>query len=133
MMDEDERLPPRLSSADVELVKAVADIGGRLVPVTPEMLADWCQTIQERRDAIAETFPALVRACPYEMRLAITAWVFAAIVAHARDRGTFRFLIYDRLGFEPDAYLPLYDAGGMDISNELDLTHAKERTPKGRT
>jgi hypothetical protein len=55
--------------------------------------------------------------------------VFKHIVDHANDPGSFRVLIYDRLGFNPDAYVPLYIAGGMVISNEFDLTGEKEPTP----
>jgi hypothetical protein len=63
----------------------------------------------------------LVEECPYETRLAVTAWVMKHIVQHAQDGGSFRHLIYGRLGFEMDAYVPLYLAGGMTISNEFDL------------
>ena len=57
----------------------------------------------------------------YEQRLAATAYVFMNICAHARSSGTYRYLIYDRLGFEVDAYALLYGAGGMHISNEFKL------------
>jgi hypothetical protein len=63
----------------------------------------------------------LVEDCPYETKLAVTAWVFRNIVEHAQQGGSFRFLIYGRLGFDTDAYVPLYEAGGMEISNEFDL------------
>lgn len=63
----------------------------------------------------------LVDDCPYETKLAVTAWVFRNIVDHAQEGGSFRFLIYGRLGFNTDAYVPLYEAGGMEISNEFDL------------
>lgn len=69
----------------------------------------------------------LVEECPYETKLAVTAWVFKKIVEHGDDPGSFRYLIYDRMGFGPDAYAPLYYAGGMTITNEFDLTKdAKE-------
>lgn len=58
----------------------------------------------------------------YDTKLAVTAWVFENIMKHAKEGGSFRYLIYDRLGFGMDAYVPLYEAGGMDISNEFDLT-----------
>lgn len=48
------------------------------------------------------------------------------IVDHAVEGGSFRCLIYDRLGFGPDAYVPLYSAGGMTISNELDLQDRRD-------
>jgi hypothetical protein len=64
--------------------------------------------------------------CSYEMKLAVTAWVFEKIVEHANDPGSFRYLIYDRMGFGPDAYVPLYYAGGMTITNEFDLTEGSK-------
>ena len=63
----------------------------------------------------------LVEKCDYDTKLAVTAWVFKHIVDHAKEGGSYRYLIYDRLGFSPDAYIPLYEAGGMDISNEFSI------------
>lgn len=63
----------------------------------------------------------LVEDCPYETKLAVTAWVFRNIVNHAKEGGSYRYLIYDRLGFKEDSYVPLYNAGGMEISNEFDM------------
>lgn len=56
-------------------------------------------------------------ALTYDQRLAATAVVFEAIHEHMQSCGTFRYLIYDRLGFNTDAYSCLYSAGGLDISN----------------
>jgi len=64
----------------------------------------------------------LVNECPYETKLAVTAWVFRNIVEHGDNPGSFRYLIYDRMGFGPDAYIPLYEAGGMTITNNFYLT-----------
>lgn len=61
-------------------------------------------------------------ALSYEQRLVATEYVFSKLVEHAADDGTFRHLIYSRLGFREDAYAPLYTAGGMTISNEFILT-----------
>lgn len=61
-----------------------------------------------------------------EARLWWTAQVFRSIVEHAREGGSFRQLIYGRLGFDVDAYAPLYLAGGMTISNEFILAEAGE-------
>jgi len=63
---------------------------------------------------------------PYDTRLACTAYVFKKICEHARGGGTYRYLIYDRLGFDMDAYAVLLVNGGMDISNEFKLK--KRRT-----
>lgn len=45
------------------------------------------------------------------------AWVFAHLCNHLERLGSFRYLIYDRMGFGYDAYVPLYMAGGMTLSN----------------
>lgn len=55
-----------------------------------------------------------------QTKLDIAAWVISKIDDHGNDPGSFRYLIYDRLGFGPEAYVPLYEAGGMNITNELD-------------
>lgn len=67
----------------------------------------------------------LVEECPYETKLAVTAWVFENLVEHAKSPGSFRYLIYDRMGFRHDAYIPLYEAGGMTITNEFVLSESK--------
>lgn len=63
----------------------------------------------------------LVDNCDYDTKLAVTAWVIRNIVDHAKEGGSFRYLIYGRLGFDTDAYVPLYDAGGMEITNNFDM------------
>ena len=47
------------------------------------------------------------------------AWVFDKIATHMKEGGTFRYLIYDRMGFSGDAYTPLYSSGGMSITNMI--------------
>ena len=95
---------------------------GGFVELTLELLRDIGVALKERQEDIERRYPALVEECPYETRLAVAAWVMEAIVAHAREGGSFRYLIYERLGFGPDAYVPLYQAGGLTISNEFDLS-----------
>ena len=56
----------------------------------------------------------------YDQRLAATAYVFRAICEHAKTGGTYRKLIYDRLGFNSDAYFILLPEGRR-ISNEFVL------------
>ena len=68
----------------------------------------------------------LVETCDYDTKLAVTAWVFKHIVDHAKEGGSYRYLIYDRLEFGFDAYVPLYYAGGMVISNEFDMNRMDE-------
>lgn len=110
----------KLHTTDKALLKAV-ETGEGAVPLTADMLRDLGNAISERKADIEARYPKLVEECPDETRLAVAAWVFKAIVDHAREGGTFRTLIYGRLGFGPDAYTPLYMAGGMDISNEFTL------------
>ena len=62
----------------------------------------------------------IVAKTDYDTKLAITAWVMKHIVEHATEGGSYRYLIYDRLGFGPDAYVPLCE-DGLTISNEFDL------------
>lgn len=76
-----------------------------------------------RIDAEQSQWPGqLVEQCDYQTKLAVTAWVFENLVKHAEEGGSYRYLIYNRLGFDIDAYVSLYEAGGMIISNEFDLT-----------
>ncbi|RLB87463.1 MAG: hypothetical protein DRH50_16825 [Deltaproteobacteria bacterium] len=56
----------------------------------------------------------------YDQRLAATAFIFQKICEHAKTGGTYRNLIYDRLGFNSDAYLVLLPEGRR-ISNEFVL------------
>ena len=62
----------------------------------------------------------MVEWCDPLLKLAVTQWVFKHVVEHGKDGGSYRYLIYDRLGFEMDAYGELLD-DGMTISNEFDL------------
>ena len=55
-----------------------------------------------------------------EHKLAVTQWVFKHLVEHAKEGGSYRYLIYDRLGFGMEAYAPLC-SDGITISNEFDL------------
>lgn len=47
----------------------------------------------------------------------VVAWVFRHVAEHMRVGGSYRYLIYDRMGYGPEAYQPLYEAGGQAISN----------------
>ena len=50
------------------------------------------------------------------------AWFFNKLCEHMEQGGTFRKLIYDRMGFSPSDYETLYRAGGMAISNVLNAS-----------
>ncbi len=52
------------------------------------------------------------------------AWVFKNICDNA-EKGTFRYLIYDRMGFESKDYETLYRAGGMFINNSMNCAFAE--------
>ena len=69
---------------------------------------------------MSNDYDALVAKYDYDTKLEIAAWVISKIDEHGGSPGSFRYLIYNRLGFGPDAYVPLYEAGGMNITNELD-------------
>jgi hypothetical protein len=45
------------------------------------------------------------------------AWVFEMISKN--PVGSFRYLIYDKMGFKQENYLELYEAGGMTITNAI--------------
>jgi hypothetical protein len=66
-------------------------------------------------------YEELVEKCDPETKLAVAAWTVSKIVEHGKNPGSFRHLIYGLMGFGPEAYVPMYYAGGMDITNEFDL------------
>lgn len=59
----------------------------------------------------------LADSCPEDMKLAVTAWVFRNLSRHMDQGGSFRYLVYTRMGFDEKAYAPLWEAGGLEISN----------------
>lgn len=61
----------------------------------------------------------------YDTRLEIIKQVMDAIVEHAKEGGSYRTLIYGRLGLNTDAYGYLL-ASGMTISNEFILPEGRE-------
>jgi hypothetical protein len=114
---------PKLHSTDEALIHSAAT-GEGLVPLTSDIMRTIGEGFDKRQADIDARYPELVKACPYETRLAVAAWVIRAICDHGKEGGSFRYLIYDRLGFGPDAYFPLYTAGGMEISNNFTLEGA---------
>jgi hypothetical protein len=89
-----------------------------------ELQKTWLEAMEAQDLHFAE----LVKNCDPETRLAVTQWVMNAIVDHAQEGGSYRYLIYNRLGFGPEAYVPLCSSG-LTISNEFDL-NAKDRVIK---
>ena len=54
----------------------------------------------------------------YDQKLAATDIVFKAVSDHMKQGGTYRYLIYERLGFDVDSYMILL-SNGMYISNYI--------------
>lgn len=71
-------------------------------------------------------FEALQETCDYNTKVALAGWVFGHVLAHAKVRGSYRGLVYERLGFGPDAYAHLLDCGALEISNTYDLVQSAE-------
>jgi len=91
-----------------------------------EKIGDLMAEREKELDDLAET-------CDYDMKLAVTRWVFKHIAAHGAESGSYRYLIYERLGFGPDAYAPLC-SDGLFISNEFDaeaLPNARKALASG--
>lgn len=60
-----------------------------------------------------------------------TAWVIEKLVEHLRDGGSFRKLIYDRMGYGPESYQPLFLAGGVALSNLFFEVQEREKEREG--
>jgi hypothetical protein len=58
------------------------------------------------------------RQIPYRQRLAATEFIFYQLEKNIKKGGvSFRTFIYNYLGFDYGAYMPLFMAGGLDITN----------------
>ena len=57
------------------------------------------------------------------------AWVLGHLADQLKEGGSFRYLIYDRMGYGPEAYQPLYEAGGLAITNALHEQHELDKRP----
>lgn len=86
---------------------------------------DLLKSIRQAFKDIDAEYAKMADECDPVLKLAVTKWAMKHIVDHAREGGTYRYLIYDRLGFGPEAYAPLC-SDGITISNEFDLD-LKER------
>jgi|688.fasta_scaffold01392_17 hypothetical protein len=83
----------------------------------------WLEASQELGKLIEkynDDLDKMAEECPNELKIAVTRWAMNHIVEHAKSGGSYRYLIYSRMGFGPEAYAPLLD-GGMVISNEFDI------------
>lgn len=118
----------RVASGDKSLMNAiqVADADGAIHVITKEEIDELQKGAEASLRAVNEHFPAMVKEMPYIARLAVACQVFKALCDHAREGGSFRHLIYNRLGFKNDAYLPLHQCGGTEISNHFKLPEKNE-------
>jgi len=73
-------------------------------------------------ERLSEDIQKIVDSVDYDTKLAITTWVISKIDEFGNDPGSFRHLIYGLMEFGYNAYGPLYTAGGMNITNELDYS-----------
>lgn len=53
----------------------------------------------------------------YEKKLYAVAYVSRVLCEHAREGGTYRYLIYERFGFDLDSYAILQWSGLLEIHN----------------
>jgi len=53
----------------------------------------------------------------YDERLALLCYISKILHEHAMEGGTYRYLIYERFGFDLDAYAPLHLCGLLAIHN----------------
>ena len=93
--------------------------------MTDEIKMTWWEASQELDKLMQESngnLDEMADKCPPTLKLAVTRWAMKHIVDHAREGGSYRYLIYTRLGFGPEAYVPLCD-DGLTISNEFDISN----------
>lgn len=55
--------------------------------------------------------------------------VMRHVIAQCIEGGSFRTFIYNRLGFGPEAYVPMYEAGVMEFTNVCPVNMAPEVAP----
>lgn len=83
-----------------------------------EVLEEASKTFQEIISETQKENDKIWEEMPYEQRLAAADFIFRQISDHAAEGGSYRYLIYNRLGFGPDAYAVLQCAGALDVSND---------------
>ena len=86
-----------------------------------DALGELSEILNKAQEENKNYLDQILEETPYDTKLAVTAWVMRHILDHAKDGGSYRYLIYDRLGFDMDAYGVLQEAGALDISNLFDL------------
>lgn len=96
-----------------------AKTGEGAVRLTPELMREITEALDARKADIDVRFPKLVAAVDEETRLAIACWTVERICENWRLGGTYRYLLYDLMGFGPEAYGAMQWAGMLDIHNAL--------------
>lgn len=109
-----------LNSRDEEAFRIVRENNGG-VQLTPQLMKRMQDIMKMRRVSQDTTLPELADACPPEMKMAVVCWFIRHLLQHATEGGTYRYMIYDRLNFGEDCYMPLQNAGLLDICNALNL------------
>ena len=114
------------SSSDALAAPSVAEATPEAQPL---LCAQALACIQDSFASLRTQMRTQAENLTYDERLAATAWVFEKLVEHGQEQGSFRYLIYDRLGFSADAYAVLLMAGGMTLSNALVLLESDNLEP----
>ena len=76
--------------------------------------------LAEIMDEADKDMDKMAEECPHDLKIAVVRWAMRHIVEHAKEGGSYRCLIYNRMGFGPEAYAPLCE-NGLTISNEFDI------------
>jgi hypothetical protein len=100
-------------------------MGGILMTDDKKDLWESIETLRKAFKEADSIYEKLADECDHDTKIAVVKWAMKHIVEHAQDGGSFRYLIYDRLGFGPEAYAALC-SDGMTISNEFDLSMKPE-------
>lgn len=104
--------------SDVGVLKALGADPDEVIAVADVMLRQYTGRDGDTEGAWPKRREVLLAGLRGTPRLgSIEEHVRSAMDAHRQEGGSFRFLIYDRMGLPSGAYVPLYLAGGMDFSN----------------
>lgn len=103
--------------------KALGAPEPNMVALTKEDIDAMREGLSQRLAEIDTRFPALIAEADPDLVAAVAAKVLGAVHEHLRQPGSFRFLIYDRIGLGTSAYMPLCLAGGLDVSNYAVVAH----------
>lgn len=134
----------RLNEADLDLIEKAKAAGATvmtydkalgapdpdLVSVTKEDIEAMRAGLVERLAEIDASFPSLIARADPDLVTAVAAKVLGAVNDHLRQPGSFRFLIYDRIGLTTSAYMPTCQAGGLDVSNYAVAAHRLKAAAK---